>query len=151
MIPYLVAFESPIIWNFGNIRLFPIANIFPYLFISSSMTPIFTDPSVDLYPDLVRDSTPPPNSSDVPSLALSLTVGSPTSDPVPSAPLESPIDLCHSTRVKAPPSHLTDYHCYFALATLHKPYTYHEASINPLLQQTMADELDALHRTHTGT
>jgi transposase InsO family protein len=29
MIPYLVAFVSPVMWNFGNIRLFLVANIFP--------------------------------------------------------------------------------------------------------------------------
>jgi hypothetical protein len=113
------------------------------------MTPIFTDPSIDLYPDPVRDYTPPPNSSDVPSLVLSPAAGSPASDPAPSAPSESPTDLRRSTRVRAPPSHLTDYHCYFALATLHEPHTYREASTNPLWQQAMADELDALHKTHT--
>uniref|UniRef100_A0A2N9GQS7 Uncharacterized protein n=1 Tax=Fagus sylvatica TaxID=28930 RepID=A0A2N9GQS7_FAGSY len=118
-------------------------------FISSSMTPIFTDPSIDLYPDLVRDSTPPPSSSDVPSLALSPAAGSPDSDPASSAPSESPTDIRRSTRVRAPPSHLSDYHCYFALATLHEPHTYREASTNPLWQQAMADELDALHKTHT--
>jgi hypothetical protein len=96
------------------------------------MTPIFTNPSVDLYLDLVRDSVPPPNFSDVPSLALSPANGSPASDPAPSAPSESPTDLCRSTRVRAPPSNLTDYHCYFALATLHEPHTYREASTNPL-------------------
>uniref|UniRef100_A0A2N9HY75 Reverse transcriptase Ty1/copia-type domain-containing protein n=1 Tax=Fagus sylvatica TaxID=28930 RepID=A0A2N9HY75_FAGSY len=118
-------------------------------FISSSMTPIFTDPSIDLYPDPVRDSAPPPSSSDVPSLVLSPAAGSPDSDPAPSAPSESPTDIRRSTRVRAPPSHLSDYHCYFALATLHEPHTYREASTNPLWQQAMADELDALHKTHT--
>ena len=38
---------------------------------------------------------------------------------------------------------------YFALATLHEPNTYHEASTNPLWQQAMTDELDTLHKTHT--
>uniref|UniRef100_A0A2N9HJJ7 Reverse transcriptase Ty1/copia-type domain-containing protein n=1 Tax=Fagus sylvatica TaxID=28930 RepID=A0A2N9HJJ7_FAGSY len=118
-------------------------------FISSSMTPIFTDPSIDLYPDPVRDSTQPPSSSDVPSLVLSPAAGSPDSDPASSAPSESPTDIRRSTRVRAPPSHLSDYHCYFALATLHEPHTYREASTNPLWQQAMADELDALHKTHT--
>uniref|UniRef100_A0A2N9HCJ2 Reverse transcriptase Ty1/copia-type domain-containing protein n=1 Tax=Fagus sylvatica TaxID=28930 RepID=A0A2N9HCJ2_FAGSY len=118
-------------------------------FISSSMTPIFTDPSIDLYPDPVRDSAPPSSSSDVPSLVLSLAASSPDLDPAPSAPSESPTDIHRSTRVRAPPSHLSDYHCYFALATLHEPHTYHEASTNPLWQQAMADELDALHKTHT--
>jgi transposase InsO family protein len=118
-------------------------------FISSSMTPIFTDPSIDLYPDPVRDSAPPPSSSDVPYLVLSPAAGSPDSDPAPSVPSESPTDIHCSTRVRAPPFHLSDYHCYFALATLHEPHTYREASTNPLWQQAMADELDALHKTHT--
>uniref|UniRef100_A0A2N9IJC8 Integrase catalytic domain-containing protein n=1 Tax=Fagus sylvatica TaxID=28930 RepID=A0A2N9IJC8_FAGSY len=118
-------------------------------FISSSMTPIFTDPSIDLYPDPVRDSAPPPSSSDVPSLVLSPAAGSPDSDPTPSAPSESPTDIRCSTQVRAPLSHLSDYHCYFALATLHEPHTYREASTNPLWPQAMADELDALHKTHT--
>uniref|UniRef100_A0A2N9G329 Uncharacterized protein n=1 Tax=Fagus sylvatica TaxID=28930 RepID=A0A2N9G329_FAGSY len=81
--------------------------------ISSSMTPIFTDPSINLYPDPVTDSASPPSSSDVPSLVLSPVAGSPDSDPAPSAPLESPTDIRHSTR------------------------------------QAMANELDALHKTHT--
>jgi hypothetical protein len=97
----------------------------------------------------VRDSTSPPSSSDIPSLVLSLVAGSLDSDPAPSAPSESPTDIRHSTRVRALPSYLSDYHCYFALATLHEPHTYREASTNPLWQQTMADELDALHKTHT--
>uniref|UniRef100_A0A2N9F3P1 Reverse transcriptase Ty1/copia-type domain-containing protein n=1 Tax=Fagus sylvatica TaxID=28930 RepID=A0A2N9F3P1_FAGSY len=95
------------------------------------------------------DSAPPPSSSDVPSLVLSPAAGSPDSDPAPSSPSESPIDNHRSTRVRAPPSHLTDYHCYFALATLYEPHTYREASTNPLWQQVMANELDALHKTHT--
>ena len=113
------------------------------------MTPIFTDPSIDLYLNPVRDSAPPPSSSDVPSLVLSPVADSPNSDPTPSAPSESPTDICRSTQVKAPPSHLTDYYCYFALATLHEPYTYREASTNPFWQQLMADKLDVLHKTHT--
>ena len=113
------------------------------------MTPIFTNPSIDLYPDPVRDSAPPPSSSDVPSLVLSLATGSPASDPAPSAPSESPTDLRRSTQVRPPPSHLTNYHCYFALATFHKPHTHSKASTNHFWQQTMADELDALHKTHT--
>ena len=95
------------------------------------MTPIFIDPSIDLYPNPVRDSASPPSSSDIPSLVLSLVADSPNSDPAPSAPSESPTDIRHSTQVRALPSHLIDYQCYFALATLHEPYTYHEASTNP--------------------
>ena len=90
------------------------------------MTPIIIDPSIDLYPDPMRDSTPPPTSSDIPSLASSPAAGSPVSNPTPSVPSESPTDLRRSNRVRALPSHLTDYYCYFALATFHEPYTYRE-------------------------
>ena len=38
----------------------------------------------------------------------------------------------HSTRVKSIPAHLLDYYCYTALATLHEPRTYREASTNSL-------------------
>jgi hypothetical protein len=98
------------------------------------MTPIFTDLSVALYPDLVRDFAPPPSSSDVPSLASPLAVGSLASDPVSPAPSKSStdFDIRRSHQVRAPPSHLTDYHCYFAHVTLHEPHTYREASTNPL-------------------
>ena len=113
------------------------------------MTPIFTDSSIDLYPDPVRDSAPTsqlfrcPIFGSVPSYWLV------TSDPAPLAPSESPTDIRRSTQVRAPPSHLTNYHCYFALGTLHKPHTYREVSTNPLWQQAMDDELDAFHKTHT--
>uniref|UniRef100_A0A2N9EQA7 Reverse transcriptase Ty1/copia-type domain-containing protein n=1 Tax=Fagus sylvatica TaxID=28930 RepID=A0A2N9EQA7_FAGSY len=104
---------------------------------------------VDCYPNLVRDSAPPPNSSDVPSLASSPAAGSPTSNLAPSTTSESPTDLRRSNWVRAPPSYLTDYHCYFTFATLHEPHTYREASTNPFWQQAMTDELDTLHKTHT--
>ena len=113
------------------------------------MTPIFTDPSVDLYPNPMRDSAPPPRSSDVPSLALSLVAGSPASDLALSAPSESPTNLRRSTWVRAPPSNLIDYHCYFSLVILYDQHTYREASTNPLWQQAMANELDAVHNTYT--
>ena len=73
------------------------------------MTLIFADPSVTLYSDPVRDSAPPPNSSDIPSLASPPVAGSPTPNPASLAPSESFIDLDirRSHRVRAPPSHLT--------------------------------------------
>ena len=55
----------------------------------------------------------------------------------------------HSTRVRSIPTHLLDYHCYTTLATLYEPHTYHEASINPLWQIAMKEELDALSKNHT--
>ena len=55
----------------------------------------------------------------------------------------------HSTRVRFVPTHLLDYHCYTALATLHEPHTYREASTDPLWQIVMKEELDALSKNHT--
>uniref|UniRef100_A0A2N9HTF5 Reverse transcriptase Ty1/copia-type domain-containing protein n=1 Tax=Fagus sylvatica TaxID=28930 RepID=A0A2N9HTF5_FAGSY len=85
------------------------------------MTPIFTNPSVDLYPDLVRDFVPPPSFSDVPSLALSPATGSPASDLAPSAPSESPTDLCRSTRQA-----MVD-----ELDALHKTHTWDMTTLPP--------------------
>ena len=64
---------------------------------------------------------------------------------------ESPIgpELRHSTWVSISPPYLTDYHCYFALATLYESHTYREAHTDPLWQQTMNEELDTLHKDHT--
>ena len=55
----------------------------------------------------------------------------------------------HSTQVRSVLTYLLDYHCYTALATLHEPHTYREASIDPLWQITMKEELDALSKNHT--
>ena len=55
----------------------------------------------------------------------------------------------HSTRVRSIPAHLLDYHCYTALATLHEPHTYREASTDPLWQIAMKEELDASSKNHT--
>ena len=54
--------------------------------------------------------------------------------PAPAPPKDPPQDIPprHSTRVRSIPGHLLDYHCYIALATLHKPHTYREASTDTL-------------------
>ena len=74
-------------------------------------------------------------------------LGSPT--PAPPEYLTQVITPRHSTRVRSILAHLLDYHCYTALAILHEPYTYHEASTNPLWQIAMKEELDALSKNHT--
>uniref|UniRef100_A0A2N9J0W4 Reverse transcriptase Ty1/copia-type domain-containing protein n=1 Tax=Fagus sylvatica TaxID=28930 RepID=A0A2N9J0W4_FAGSY len=53
----------------------------------------------------------------------------------------------HSHRVSTLPSHLRDFHCFSAFATLHEPHTFREASSDPLWQQAMKEELDALLKT----
>lgn len=57
--------------------------------------------------------------------------------------------VCVSDRVKEPNVHLRDYHCYYALATLHEPQNFREASSNPIWQKAMAEELSALTNTQT--
>ena len=71
--------------------------------------------------------------------------------PAPASPKDPPQDLPprHSTRVRSIPTHLLNYHCYIALATLHEPQTYHEAFTDPLWQIAMKEELDALTKNHT--
>jgi hypothetical protein len=53
--------------------------------------------------------------------------------PVDPPTLKSDISVPRrSTRVTTFPSHLHDYHCYFALVTLHEPHSFHEAHTNHL-------------------
>ena len=57
--------------------------------------------------------------------------------------------LYRSSRVTSLHTHLHDFHCYTALATLHEPHSYREASSNPLWQAAMIEELDALSKNRT--
>ena len=85
------------------------------------------------------------------SPVLPLAYDLPVLDPMAPPSLKSLIgpELCRSIWVSIPPPYFTDYHCYFALATLYEPYTYHEAYTDPLWQQGMNEELDTLHKNHT--
>ena len=76
----------------------------------------------------------------------STKLGFPT--PTPPEDLTQDIPPRHSTRVRSIPTHLLDYHCCIALATLHEPHTYHEASIDPLWQIAMKEEFDALSKNN---
>jgi hypothetical protein len=112
----------------------------------SSYSPVFTNVSFDLLPettDLDVGMTSSPND---------IT----TVDPNAPAPLVDPLTLepdifvpRRSTWVTAFPSHLCDYHCYSALATLHEPHSFREAHTNPLWQNAMSEELNVLSKTHT--
>ena len=72
-----------------------------------------------------------------------------SSTPAPPEDLAQDIPPCHSTRVRSIPTHLLDYHCYTALATLQEPHTYREASTDPLWQIAMKEEFDALFKNYT--
>ena len=85
----------------------------------------------------VEDELPNPNPE----------LGSPA--PTPLKDLAQDIPPRHLTRVRSIPTHLFDYHCYIAFATLHKSHTYHEASTDLLWQIVMKEEPDALSKNHT--
>ncbi|CAI8603057.1 unnamed protein product [Vicia faba] len=116
----------------------------------------FTDPSVELFPSSNADNSnnlntplpsPAPNEL-VPDVELNTRPPSPApTEPVPD------VDIVpasrHSTRASNPPTHLNDYHCYSAIKTLHEPCSYREESTNPIWQQAMAEEIQALEKTNT--
>jgi len=99
----------------------------------------FTNPSIELF--LSSDAG---NSNE-------LNTSPPSPAPTEPAPVVDivPISSRHSTRVRNPPPSLNNYHCYSAIATIHEPSSYREASTNPIWQQAMAEEIQALEKTHT--
>ena len=118
-------------------------------------------PSIDPLPDLFLEESPtslsesPPSIIDVPSHAsdeLPTPIIDVPTDTTPTVDPAGPSDshaLHRSHRVTTLLSHLRDFHCFSALASLQEPQTFHEASSNPLWQQAMKEELDALHKNGT--
>ena len=116
---------------------------------SSSVLNLFPDeahiPSIAASNSLVDFSVQPPDIIDpFPSSPFNKQVEDELPNPMPGSPATAPpedlaqdIPPCHSTRVRSIPAHLLDYHCYTALATLHEPHTYREASTDPLWQIAM--------------
>ena len=117
----------------------------PYVPVS----PIFSiDPFPDLFPDSptsISEHPPlvyefPPSISNVPSHASDeppapiIDVPTDTASAVDPAGPSDTHALCRSHRVTTLPSHLRDFHCFFALASLQEPQTFCEASSNPLWQ-----------------
>uniref|UniRef100_A0A2N9HTF2 Integrase catalytic domain-containing protein n=1 Tax=Fagus sylvatica TaxID=28930 RepID=A0A2N9HTF2_FAGSY len=142
---------------FWEHRLFTEVSQFRPSFSLSSLSDLFPEvspPSLESFPPSpeVSTSIPQTESSDHSSGSSSQeTPHSSPESPAP-APSEDPAPattLRRSSRVTTLPSHLRDFHCYTALATLHEPHSYREASSNPLWQAAMAEELDALSRTRT--
>uniref|UniRef100_A0A2N9HCA8 Integrase catalytic domain-containing protein n=1 Tax=Fagus sylvatica TaxID=28930 RepID=A0A2N9HCA8_FAGSY len=118
------------------------------------------DPLPNLFPEIPSPSAESVNpiSDESPSADPSSDV-SPTTDPTFTesplfAPAANPVNTTapeprRSHRVSTLPSHLRDFHCFSAFATLHEPHTFREASSDPLWQQAMKEELDALLKTVT--
>jgi hypothetical protein len=130
--------------EFWEHKMFTSQMHFPYS--SSVYSPVFTDPSIALFPGSSANNS---SSLDEPSTAASDLPDSTTDPPATSHTLEPSHEPRRSDRVRAPPAHLHDYHCFSILATLHEPHSYREASVDPLWQKAMSDELDALSKTHT--
>jgi hypothetical protein len=106
----------------------------------------FTNSSIDLF-----SSTNPGDSSALTdnSLPHDPPESVPAVDPA-LVPATTPVNPLHrSTRVRETPHSLAYFHCYFAITTLHEPRSYREASTDPLWQQTMSEEFQALEKTHT--
>ncbi|KAG9454499.1 hypothetical protein H6P81_007403 [Aristolochia fimbriata] len=73
------------------------------------------------------------------------------SEPIPPlAPDVPPSAPRQSSRIHRPSVRLNDYHCFFSVLTsVYEPSSYGEASSDPLWQQAMAEELQALDKAHT--
>ena len=143
MILSLIIFVSLAMLSFRNTTL---------LLSSLTSVPPYLPLVLDLFPDeahipSVASSDSPIDLSVQPLDILDPFPCSPfneqVDDELPNPKLRSPApalleDLAqdipphHSAQVRSIPTHLLDYHCYTALATLHKPYTYYEASTDPL-------------------
>ena len=128
--------------------------------LSPSSTPfLFTDPSVDLFPDTFDVGSHSELTSSPTPLTTSISTNSSselstTVCPEPSAPSNESASnpdplLRRSNRVKTPPVHLRDYHCFSTILSHYEPQSYAEASSNPIWQKAMDDELQALNKTHT--
>ena len=132
------------------------------MFYQLPHVPVSLIPSIDPLPDLFPEESPtslsesPPSITNVPSHTFDELPASIIDVPTDTAPIVDPASLSdshalrRSHRVTTLPSHLRDFHCFFALASLQEPQTFHEAFSNPLWQQAMKEELDALHKTGNG-
>ena len=144
---------------------------------TNSSLPFFTSSTADLYPSNPHipstnisenivptvDNTSSNESSSTASTSSSTESSSSPTTTTPSSDLSptthypddavSPNDPVilprQSTRVKQLPHHIRDYHCYSTIFSHHEPSSYKEASSNPLWQQTMSEELQALDKAQT--
>uniref|UniRef100_A0A2N9HU41 Reverse transcriptase Ty1/copia-type domain-containing protein n=1 Tax=Fagus sylvatica TaxID=28930 RepID=A0A2N9HU41_FAGSY len=123
----------------SNSQADPLPNLFPEIPSPSteSVNPI-SDKSPPVDPSSDEPPTADPNFDESP-------LSAPTANPVNTTAPKSR----RSHRVSTLPSHLRDFHCFSAFATLHEPHTFREASSDPLWQQVMKEELDALLKTGT--
>jgi hypothetical protein len=113
--------------EFWEHKMFTSQMHFPHS--SSAYSHVFTDPSIALFPGSSADNSssldePSTAASDLPDLTMDPSAASHTPEPSH--------EPRRSDRVRAPPAYLHDYHCFSVLATLHEPYSYRAASVDPL-------------------
>ena len=121
-------------YQLPHVHVSPISSVHPLpdLFPEESPT------SISEHPPLVSEF--PPSISDVPSHAYDEPLTSIINVLTDTAPVVDPADpsdshaLRRSHRVTTLLSHLRDFHCFYALASLQEPWTFREASLNPLWQ-----------------
>ena len=155
MIPLANVFVFLDMWSFGNTKWFTsyLMFLFP-LFPLSILSLTFFLRSLPLLCLSTPTQTPPPPppppphaSDELPASIINVpTDTAPVVDPV--GPFDS-LALRRSHRVTTLPSHLRDFHCFSALTSLQEPQTFRKASSNPLWQQAMKEELEALYKTGT--
>uniref|UniRef100_A0A2N9FLT4 Integrase catalytic domain-containing protein n=1 Tax=Fagus sylvatica TaxID=28930 RepID=A0A2N9FLT4_FAGSY len=134
---------------FYSLPLFSAGNSDSQAGLLLNLFPEIPSPSAESVNPISDESPPTDPSSDE----------SPTTDPTfdespLSTPAVNPVNTTapkprRSHRVSTLPSHLCDFHCFSVFAILHEPHTFREASSDPLWQQAMKEELDALLKTGT--
>ncbi|XP_057759326.1 uncharacterized protein LOC130979796 [Arachis stenosperma] len=72
----------------------------------------------------------------------------PDDAPAP-APAVRPPSSIRPFRVRNPPPHLLDYHCFSTILYHHEPQSFREAFTNPNWQQAMQEKIQALEKAHT--
>ncbi|KAL4582843.1 hypothetical protein LXL04_007404 [Taraxacum kok-saghyz] len=124
---------------------------------SPSSSLFFTDISIsfDSHEPEFHDNESPPLSSTSTHLEDQIEDPTTTSQPIPESSPQSPDPLNNPSldtrpqRVRHIPSHLRDFHCYATLFSHHEPSSYKEAITNPLWQNAMQEELQALKKAQT--
>ena len=138
----VIFWEHKMFYQLPHVLVSPIPSIDPLLNLSPEESPTSlseSPPSITDVPSHASDELP------VPIIDVPIDTA-PTMDPA--GPSDSHA-LRRSHWVTTLPSHLCDFHCFSALASLQEPQTFHEDSSKPLWQQAMKEELDALHKTRT--
>ncbi|KAG9450564.1 hypothetical protein H6P81_010529 [Aristolochia fimbriata] len=110
-------------------------------------SPLFSTFSDSVAGSLSDDTLSP----STPAVDVPVPSSASSSEPIPAlAPDVPPLAPRQSSRIRQPSVRLNDYHCFFsALTSVYEPSSYREASSDPIWQQAMAEELQALDKAHT--